>query len=316
MPFGNVKVIDTIVRDAQNKGIALIFTLWDHPELRDSTHAWKDGRWASNNGFRRLGDISSFFTSDEAWAWQENLYRYVIARWGYSPAIGMWQTASEINGTNAYGHTDEWHAKVNSYFAENDPYRHPTTASKSGDVDWPEGFEVMDAPQVHVYDFADGPVAAADTIAYWTKLMWDQAEKPNWVGEFGVPGNAQYPELFHNSIWAALAAGAAMTPAEWNSGGSFGRLTPEMKADLAHLAGFVQETPLAHWNPSPLQIDSSDPAVRGWGVAGSDGGLIWVQDYALEGQPIDDVRANATVRRGCTSRSWRAGEWNLRSSSL
>ncbi|HUM72540.1 MAG TPA: DUF5060 domain-containing protein, partial [Chloroflexota bacterium] len=122
----NLNLIDAMVKDAQAKGIFLIFTIWDHPQLRDNTHAWGTGNWSSN-GFSKLTDIDAFFTDPEAWAWQENLYRYIIARWGYSPAIGMWQTASEINGTNAYDQTDPWHEKVNAYFVAHDPYRHPTT---------------------------------------------------------------------------------------------------------------------------------------------------------------------------------------------
>ncbi|HRI57503.1 MAG TPA: DUF5060 domain-containing protein, partial [Anaerolineae bacterium] len=294
----NLKVIDTIVRNAEQRGIHLVFTVWDHPQLRDETHAWRDGRWAVSNGFRKLGPIDSFFTDDEAWAWQENLYRYLIARWGYSPAIGLWQTVSEINGANAYDQADPWHEKVNAYFVANDPYRHPTTASKSGDVDWLAGWRAMDVPQMHLYEFDGGAVAAAQVIADWTIKMWNAAEKPNWIGEFGVTDNAQYPELFHNALWAALGAGAAMTPAEWNSGGPWGRLTPEMKADLDRLAQFVAGIPLAHWNPQPVQISSNDPAVRGWGVAGEEGGLIWVQDASLEGQPIDAVRANTASRSG------------------
>ncbi|HLF00850.1 MAG TPA: DUF5060 domain-containing protein [Anaerolineales bacterium] len=294
----NMKTIDLVVADAQKKSVFLIFTIWDHPQLRTQGHPWGDGNWDNSNGFRKLGDIDSFFTSDEAWAWQENFYRYIIARWGYSPAIGMWQTVSEINGTNAYDQTDPWHTKVNDYFVKNDPYRHPTTASKSGDVEWPEGHQAMDAPQVHIYDFDEDPVGAAQTLAHWTRLMWEVAEKPNWVGEFGVTGNTYYPELFHNSIWAALASGAAMTPAEWNSGGSWGRLTDEMNADLNRLGQFVAEIPLAKLNPSLLQISASDPLVRGWGVAGHDGGLFWVQDFALEGKSITEVRNDRTVRQG------------------
>jgi hypothetical protein len=294
----NMKTIDLVVADAQKKGVFLIFTIWDHPQLRTAGHPWGAGNWDNSNGFRKLGDIDSFFTSAEAWAWQENFYRYIIARWGYSPAIGLWQTVSEINGTNAYEQTDSWHAKVNDYFAANDPYRHPTTASKSGDVDWPEGHQAMDAPQVHVYDFDEDSVGAAQTLAHWTSLMWEVAERPNWVGEFGVTGNVYYPELFHNSIWAALASGAAMTPAEWNSGGAWGRLTDEMNADLNRLGQFVAEIPLAKLNPSPLRITSSDPQVRGWGVAGEEGGLIWVQDFALEGKSNQEVRNDQTVRRG------------------
>jgi hypothetical protein len=293
--FSNMKVIDAIVQDAQKEGIFLVFTIWDHPNLRDDTHAWGDGNWG-RNGFSKLGDINSFFVSDEAWAWQENLYRYIIARWGYSPAIGMWQTVSEINGTNSYDQTDTWHQKVNDYFVANDPYHHPTTASGSGEVNWSAGHAVMDMPQLHLYEWNEDAIGAAKTMAKWTSLMWERSEKPNWVGEFGVPGNAYYPELFHHSIWAALASGAAMTPAEWNSGGSWSRLTPEMKADLSRLAEFTKDMPLAKWNPQALQISSSDMVVRGWGVPGNDGGLLWIQDFSAEEKTIEEVRSSINAR--------------------
>jgi hypothetical protein len=295
--LGNMKVIDAVVKDAEKKGIHLIFTVWDHPNLRDNTHAWGDGNWA-RNGFSKLGSLESFFVSEEAWAWQENLYRYIIARWGYSPAIGMWQTVTEINGTNAYDQTDAWHEKVNAYFVEHDPYRHPTTASGSGEVDWSRGHAVMDVPQVHLYAFNDDPIQAAQIIAEWTQRMAQNAAKPNWVGEFGVTSNNLYPELFHHSIWAALASGASMTPAEWNSGGAWGRPTPEMNADLARLAEFVRDIPLAKWDPLDLQLTFNDPQIRGWGVTGTDGSLFWVQDFSHQGRGIEAVRNSTVARAG------------------
>jgi hypothetical protein len=128
--------------------------------------------------------------------------------------------------------------------------------------------------------------------------MWERTERPNWIGEFGTTGNTFYPELFHHSIWAALASGASMTPAEWNSGGAWGRMTPEMNADISRFAGFVRDMPLAEWNPSRLQIASSDAQVRAWGLAGEQGGLFWAQDFSLEGKPIDEVRSAMSVRVG------------------
>jgi len=287
-----------LVKDAEKEGIFLIFTIWDHPQLRDDNHpTWDTGNW-TRNGFSKLSGLEGFFVSDEAWAWQENLYRYIIARWGYSPSIGMWQTVSEINGTNSLDQTDAWHEKVNAYFVANDPYRHPTTASGSGEVDWPEGHAAMDAPQVHLYAFEDDAVSAANFVAGWTSLMWERSAKPNWIGEFGVSGNTYYPELFHHSIWAALASGASMTPAEWNSGGAWGRMTPEMNADISRFAQFVSDMPLAEWDPSKLQITSSDAEVRAWGLAGNEGGLFWAQDFSLEGKSIDEVRSSMPVRTG------------------
>ena len=71
-----------------------------------------------------------------------------------------------------------------------------------------------------------------------------------------------------------------------------------MKAGMARLGQFVAEMPLVKWNPSRLGISSSDPQVRGWGVAGNEGGLFWVQDFSLQGQGIEVVRANQVVRSG------------------
>jgi hypothetical protein len=294
----NMKVIDLVVKDAEKEGIFLVFTVWDHPQLRDDNHpSWDTGNW-SRNGFSKLSSLEEFFVSEEAWVWQENLYRYIIARWGYSPAIGLWQTVSEINGTNALDQTDAWHEKVNNYFVSNDPYRHPTTASGSGEVDWEAGHMAMDIPQVHLYEWNGDAVGAAAHTAEWTSRMWDRVERPNWIGEFGVTGDTHYPELFHYSIWAALASGAAMTPAEWNSGGSWGRMTPEMNADISRFAQFVADLPLAQWNPSKLEFSSNDAEARGWGLAGEAGGLIWVQDFSLEGESIDEVRSGLSLRRG------------------
>jgi hypothetical protein len=83
----DLKVIDLVVEDAARKSIYLVFTVWGHGLLRDSSHPWGNGLWETHNGFRALGSLDSFFTSAEAWAWQEDLYRYFTARWGYSPAI-------------------------------------------------------------------------------------------------------------------------------------------------------------------------------------------------------------------------------------
>ena len=84
----NMKIIDMVVKDAQKKGVFLVFTVWDHPSLRAKGHAWGEGNWA-RNGFSDLGEIDAFFTAEEMWAWQANFYRYLIARWGYFPAFSI-----------------------------------------------------------------------------------------------------------------------------------------------------------------------------------------------------------------------------------
>lgn len=282
-----------------------MFTIWDHSQLRDSIHPWGEGLWDINNGFSQLTDINSFFSDDTSWRSQQNLYRYIIARWGYSSAIAMWQTVSEINGTNAFENTDVWHVKINQYFVDNDPYRHPTTASKAGDLDWPEGHAVMDSPQVHIYrdlltDKNDPKspakvIESAEIIAEYTNNMWLAQEKPNWIGEFGVINDPSdesknyYPEVFHNALWSALVAGAAMTPAEWNDFDEWEEVTQAMQATLKNFSRFVGGLSLAEWAPNILNINAPN-SVNVWGIAGNKGGVIWLQDATLRGNTIDNIR--------------------------
>jgi hypothetical protein len=283
----DLKVIDLVVEDAARRGIYLVFTIWNHDLLRDETHPWSErnmGDWATHNGFRELGSLDSFFTDAEAWAWQENLYRYFMARWGYSRAIGMWLTVSEIEGTNAGAHTDSWHRRVNNYFVAHDAYRHPTTASMAGDAWWPAGYAVMDVAQMHSYNSQYDAVGTGPLLADWTRRMWEAEAKPNFIGEFGTPDERLHPELLHNGVWAGLAAGAAATPMEWNDGNAWGRMTDEMYAQMSHLATFVADLPLAYLNPAPLDVTADDEGVSAWGLIGEDKEVVffWAQDVAPE----------------------------------
>ena len=290
--------IDLFIREAEANGITFAYTIWIHQLLRTNNHPWQKGKWL-DNGFSQIVSIDQFFVDGEAWAWQENYYRYTIARWGYSTAIGMWQTVTEINGTESYGETDPWHAKVNAYFQDNDPYRHPTTATKSGGEDWPTAHAVMDVPQMHVYEeFHQDPLEATEIMARWTALMFSREDKPNWIGEYGIRGQMTYPDTMHNSNWVTLATGAATTPIEWNDGTGYGSFDDEMAADMARFVDFVDTLPLVRLNPEVVTVSTSDESIRGWGVAGRAGGVVWVQDFALQGAELETIMSDETVRSG------------------
>ncbi|HIC88242.1 MAG TPA: DUF5060 domain-containing protein [Anaerolineae bacterium] len=279
---GELAVLDMVLRDAERQGIFLIFTVWDHTALRDETHPWGDPRWKSNV-FSKLTNLRHFFAAsgdDPAWRWQENLYRYMIARWGHSRALGLWQTVSEIDGTNAYGQTDAWHTRVNDYFARNDPYRHPTTASKAGDQPWPRGWAVMDVPQVHSYDTMNDAVRTGRRMAEWSRIMWETQAKPNVVGEFGTPDGRLQPDHLHNGIWGGLAGGAAITPLDWNDGSTWGDMTLPMLEQMASFAHFVEGIPFAHLPLAPLNIQTEPPGIEAWGMGTEQFAFIWVQDTA------------------------------------
>jgi hypothetical protein len=288
----DMQLIDSYLASAERLGITVVYTIWDHNLLRGAGHPWGAGDWG-RNGFRQLTpDAADFFTDENSWRWQENLYRYIIARWGYSPSI-LWMTVSELDGTSAGSQQDAWHAKINEYFVRNDPYRHPTTASLSGDKFWPAGYAVTDIPQLHAYAEQKDALKMGDSIADWTARMWQNQARPNVVGEFGTTNSRVDLALVHNGIWAGLASGAAITPLRWSDRGSWGRTRDTVMAQLHHLSTFVSDIPFASLDLKPAQLHAAGTGLIARGLSSDSYAIIWVQSR----QP-DQLRADASVTIG------------------
>ena len=45
----------------------------------------------------------------------------------------------------------------------------------------------------------------------------------------------------------------------------------------------------------PADLSFSDEFLRGWGIVGEQGGVVWVQDFALEGEDPEIRRAGRQV---------------------
>ena len=80
-----------------------------------------------------------FFTKEESKVRYRNYLRYIVARWGYSPAIAMWEFFNEIDnvqhnapeGVIPAADIVEWHDEMSTYLAALDPYQHIRTTSIS-----------------------------------------------------------------------------------------------------------------------------------------------------------------------------------------
>jgi hypothetical protein len=283
----DMELIDSYLASAERQGIIVMYTIWDHNLLRGAGHPWGVGRW-QQNGFNQITpDAADFFTDPTSWRWQENLYRYLIARWGYSPSI-IWMTVSELNGTSGGANQDAWHAKINDYFVNHDPYRHPTTASLSGDQYWQAGFAITDIPQVHLYEAQKDPVQMADSVATWTTRMWQEQARPNVVGEYGTTNRSLDLPMLHNSSWAALMNGAAITPLRWSDRGNWGRMREPLMEQLGHLHTFVADVPFAELDLKPATITVEGTNLTTHGLANDSYALVWLWDRQAE-KPQDAV---------------------------
>ena len=129
----------------------------------------------------------------------------------------------------------------------------------------------------------------SDSIADWTARMWQSQPRPNVVGEFGTTNSRIDVQLVHNSIWAALVSGAAITPLRWSDRGAWGRTRDSVAAQLHNLAVFVADIPFPALDLQPAELRADRTGIMARGLSGGDYAIAWVQDRQ-PGQDRSGVR--------------------------
>ncbi|MFO7898112.1 MAG: hypothetical protein R6V58_03515 [Planctomycetota bacterium] len=254
---GRAAGFDELVRQCEggpnSSPIRMLLSPLPHQCLQVREHPWgsQESGWSPENdagrqsldrlngfsGFRRKMPVWDFFKADPSkpvadWRsrlfdHQTNFFRYLIARWGYSRAIGAWVIVDELDAvgdvvgvmrekTGWWGHPQcgRWLANVVRMFRgrltrsdglayRGDPYRRPlhvaTTSfgggpGRGGNIDWAGGPEDTrpDLFGWHWYPgFADAPT--------WRRA-WSHAvtgvgsyarapigRAPRLISEFGAP---------------------------------------------------------------------------------------------------------------------------------
>ncbi|PWW07445.1 uncharacterized protein DUF5060 [Paenibacillus cellulosilyticus] len=206
------KRVDELLDSFEKRDLIMNFVVWPHDSLADKIN-WP-ATW-TKNAYSALGEAKDFYASDAAWAYQEKLYRYMIARWGYSRSLGVWDLVVEVNGTDGWqlgdqAKANEWLTKIHDYFAKNDPYHRPTSASMAGNKEdyWDHAYQTVDvSDRENYYDIGH------DAFAEDIQKRWASYEKPLIIGE---TGNVADVNAYHNAIWVALANGLASSPVWWD----------------------------------------------------------------------------------------------------
>jgi len=247
------KRIDDILEWLEKRDMALSLSIWPHDLFCKSLSGWAQ-RW-NDNPYKQLCDVLEIYENETAWRYMEKQYRYIIARWGYSRAMGPWEIINEISGTDAWaaGRTvaaDEWTRKSLTFLRAHDPFDRPVTASQHGGLFWTAGYGIFDLPNMHLYEtdggtarYASNPVRSS-VWAYHeaARRMWQGYAKPAILGEAGggsnknfggySPGSAEYTRMFHNALWASWSSGLAASPMWWsfNTHQSDSRFQEQLKA--------------------------------------------------------------------------------------
>lgn len=293
--------LDEVFEMCEEREILVSLNLWFHSYLSETVWGGGNIRWHTNP-YQLVCEVEDFFSSDEAWEYQEKLYRYMIARWGYSRSLAIWFSVDEVNGTDGWVTGDSlgaatWGQKVHDYFKANDPWQHLTTGTRSGGITqfWHEGYQIFDIASREIYEaqgfsiITDGKIDPNGThplthsyrnYAQEVRKLWNGYNKPAKIGETGwdhtfyEPNMPGYLAQYHNAIWVSLATGAAMTPFWWaHSGFVNDNLITSQITNIRRFTDRIPFSALTNITPVDINITAgdayamkSDQVVFGWAV--------------------------------------------------
>ncbi|HEX9974289.1 MAG TPA: DUF5060 domain-containing protein, partial [bacterium] len=284
--------IDQILEWSEARDLKMMFSIWPHDYLDASV--WQK-QW-TQNPYKQITSAVEFYGNEAAWDYQEKQYRYLIARWGYSRSMGIWEIVCEINGTDGWAHGDQskglsWIQKVYDFLKQNDPYRRPITASQSGGQYWSAGYKIIDLPNVHLYEtgwtpprYSNDPLRSSLWIyGYISQQFWRDFEKAGIYGEAGYlnnygnfsAGSANYIKMYHNALWATWSNGLAATPLWWDFD-TKSIFTTDLMAQLLAFSKIVHGIDYAHipFNPVPVTVSDCDA----YAMARDSVAFGWIRD--------------------------------------
>lgn len=214
---------DALLAAAEEHGVYVQLVLQHHGQFSTTVNPnWADHPWnaARPGGF--LKSPSDFFTDPTARLLTALKYRYIVARWGWSPALFAWELFNEVHWVDALkidrneAAVARWHDDMAKFIRSVDVYAHPITTSTE-DLRSPI-YASMDFLQPHLYSAQ--LISAARTLA--PRLADDT--RPVFYGEFGDDHLRVSPEVKRSglieppAVWASLM-GAGQSPAQiWEGG--------------------------------------------------------------------------------------------------
>jgi len=187
--------------------------------------------WNSNvyNTHLHLSSPTLVLSDPTANKYLKRRFRYIIARWGYSPAMLGWELFNEADQmTGAYNNETAmavFHQQMADFIRASDPFHHPVTTSiviDSGLV-----WNSMDYYSIHHYN---APDEAEMTFADSTYLHTLYGNKPVSQGESGTEWNYHRSDwnnsyllyqqdptglAIRNWAWSSLFAAQASSPLPW-----------------------------------------------------------------------------------------------------
>jgi hypothetical protein len=211
---------DRILAAAEENGVYVQLVLQHHGQYSTGNDAnWAENPWNAANPGGFLKSPEDFFTDANARVMTLVKYRYIVARWGWSPAIAAWELFNEVHWTDSMrnGHEADvarWHSDMATFIRLVDVYGHLITTSTEN-LRSPI-YEKMDYYQPHLYPA--NLLAAARSF----EMPYASLGKPVFYGEEGddhQPVTDAVKKAGLNlvpPVWASIMGEGLMAAQPWN----------------------------------------------------------------------------------------------------
>lgn len=169
---------------------------------------------------------AEFFVDSASRVRYKDRLRYIIARWGYSPAIGAWELFNEVDNVmyrNPRHPIDaasivRWHDEMSAYIKKTDPYGHLVTTSISHrDLPGLDTLHAIDFNQKHIYK---NTTSIPSTIKAYEKrfhkpyVIGEFAYEWDWTKNFNLIQKGLVND-FKRGLWYGLFSPTPILPMSW-----------------------------------------------------------------------------------------------------
>ena len=200
---------DATVAAASEHGVYLQIALQHHGQYSSQTNPnWSDNPWNKSRG-GWLQSPEDFFTDPRAIALTKAKYRYIVARWGYSPHVLAWELFNEVEWTDGMNRKPDtvvqWHREMAALLRQQDPNRHLVTTSSP--MQAAALWQDLDYYQPHGYPPEPlGAIARIDNL---------RLGKPYFFGEIGPGGGRDDGDFLHRALWGSLMSQSSGAAQYW-----------------------------------------------------------------------------------------------------
>ena len=221
--------LDTILSLAERNGLYVMLTLDFHGVFKSVKDPWGGGDYWTTNPYNAVNggpcsNVAAFFSNPAAKNIYKKRLRYIVARWGYNPHLGVIEFFNEVDHTFNDGDANvpasnivSWHDEMSAYLKSIDPFGHLVSTSLSHKTIpglW--NLSTLDFSQTHIY----GPT---DNIYDTITSHINSYNKTYVTGEFayswenaGTDANhPAYRRELHMGMWRGMFSPTPILPMTW-----------------------------------------------------------------------------------------------------